>query len=504
MAESNKFTAVWERFFLAAGSVVFLVAFCILLATGDRVHRNVANWKLFVVNLLILAILCAGSLFMRGRKREWEHPVLTLLGIYVLLFILQCVFVHFTYFYTGWDVDLMKWRVEGMLDGYSLQELGGDDYLSIFPNNLLLFYVQYLLAGAGSFFSMEAPYNLCIYGSCFCVAASCFFGSLVMRKVTRNGLILLLYDLTSTIFIVFCPWIVIPYSDTYGMLFVSLGIWAMYCLERPALRWPALAFAALIGYHIKPTCVFTLLAAVILCLPGLLGGRWKELGILLLSCLLFLGAGQGITLWVQHDLKFSLYPERKCPPIHYIMMGLNTDTKGGFSADDYDFTVSISTYEEKNRQIREVIERRWSRMTLSQKREHFRAKLIYILNNGTFSWGDEGVFFCSVPEHDNGLNDMYTEIFYPEGKYFVLYCEAAQVIWMQILLGIALLFLDFKNQTFHKAFLAVVLCGLLAFLMLFEARARYLILYSPAFLILSLQGYEGLFTRIALWRGRGA
>ena len=39
----------------------------------------------------------------------------------------------------------------------------------------------------------------------------------------------------------------------------------------------------------------------------------------------------------------------------------------------------------------------------------------------------------------------------------------------------------------------IVVCGLMAFVMLFEARARYLYLYAPVFLILSLCGWESLF-----------
>lgn len=492
---------LWERFFIVSGNIVFFTAFCILLATDDKVHRDTVNLRLFAINLLILSVLCAGSLLMqKGRKITWKHPVLVLIGIYLLLFILQCGFVHFTYFYTGWDVDLLKWRVEGILNGYSLQDLGGDDYLSISPNNLLLFYMQYLLAKIGELFSLEYPYNLCIYFSCFCVSASCFFGNLVVRKMTQNNFIRFLYNLTGTVFILFCPWIVIPYSDTYGMLFVALGLWAVYCLEKPVLKWPVLAFAALIGYYIKPTCVLTLLAALILYLPKLLiefRENLKELGILLLSCLLFFGIGQGIAPLVQHNLSFHLYPERRLPSAHFILMGLNQETRGGFNPEDFEFTTGIPTYEEKERLVKEEIEFRWNQMSSSQKREHFITKFIYILNDGTFSWSNEGIFFWDVPEHDNRLNDVYLMFFHPEGKYFTLYCKIAQIIWMQILLGILFLFFDLKRQTFEKAFLCIVLCGLLAFLMLFEARARYLILYSPAFLILSLHGYGGLFSRLS-------
>lgn len=501
MTEADKFSAGWEKLFLFAGNIVFVIVFGILAVTGDRVHRNAANWQLLLINLLVLAVLCAGSFYMpRKALPKCKHPVAMLLGIYVLLFVLQCIFVHYTYFYTGWDVDLVKWKVEGVLEGHSLQDLGADDYFSICPNNLMLFYAQYLLSKIGKMFSLEIPYNLCIYASCFCVAASCFFGSLVVRKTTRNRMVRCMYGLVSTAFILFCPWIAIPYSDTYGMLFVSLGIWAVYCLEKPVLKWPVLAFAALFGYHIKPTCIFPLFAAVILYLPRFISKwkqRWKELGILALSCLIVWGAGQGMVSWIQYSLSFRLDHEQELPPNHYIMMGMNMDTKGGFSPDDREFAVNIPTYEAKKQLIWDEIGVRWGQMTPEQKREHYLTKLIYIVNNGTFSWGDEGIFFYSIPEHDNFLNDIYREIFYPEGKYFTLYCELAQLVWMQILLGIVLLFIDKKNKVFHKAFLIIMLCGLLVFLMLFEARARYLILYSPAFLILSLYGYEGLFSRLS-------
>ncbi len=500
MKKVEQIIMVWERFFLTAGNIVFFAVFCILLTTDDRVHRSAANWQLFLINLLILAVLCAGSLLTwRRGKPLWKHPAVALLGIYLLLFVLQCILVNATYFYTGWDVDLMKWRIEGLLDGYSLQELGGDSYLSIHSNNLLIFYVQYLAARTGKLLSLAVPYNLCFYVSCFCVAASCYFGSLMVRKMTQNGMIRCMYGLTSTVFILFCPWIGIPYSDTYGMLFATLGLWAVYCLEKPVFKWPVLAFSALLGYHMKPTCIFPLFAALILYLPeGMMEfrKRKRELGILLLSCLVFFGAGQGALLLAQHQLAFRMDAEQRFPPNHFMMMGLNVATKGGFSPEDHEFSVSIPDYEERERQIWEVIGERWNRMTAAQRGEHYLVKLIYIMNNGTFSWGDEGIFFDTVPEHDNPLHDIYSEIFYPEGKYFALYCEFAQVIWMQILLGIVFLFLDLRRETYRKALLMIVLCGLLVFLMLFEARARYLILYSPAFLILSLHGYEGLFSRI--------
>ena len=500
MSTTNKFTAAWERFFLIAGNMVFLFAFCILLKTNDQELCEISNLKLFAINLFILGILyICYRLFPTSQKRTWRHPLLLLAGGYFLLFLLQCIYVRLTYFYTGWDVGLMQSRVEAVLSGQTMQDISADIGYSIYPNNLFLFYIQYLLAKIGELFALKQPYNLCIYVSCFCVNVSCFLGSLVIRKVSQSGFIRLLYTLISTVYILFSPWIVIPYSDTYGMLFVALGIWAVCCLEKPFLKWPVLAFAGLIGYRVKPTCIFLLFAAGILYAPRFLTEfktMKKELCILLLSCVAFFGAGQGIFLWAQHSLSFRIDPELKYPPLHYIMMGLNETSKGGFDESDYFFTAGIPTYEGKKQTIKKEIRNRWDQMTTERKVEHFTAKFLYTFNDGTFSWAREGGFFLQPQEHDNPINDLYLEIFHPEGKFYIWYCRASQTLWLLILCGILFAFTDLNRQTSCKSFLFIVLCGLMAFLLLFEARARYLLLYAPAFLLLSLLGYEALFSNI--------
>lgn len=498
MTISDKFTSLEERFFLISGNAVFMLAFCVLLTTDQRSFRNVSNLRLFAFDLLILAVLCMGYFVSRKKgEHRWKHSYILLAGGYLLLFLLQCLYVHFTCFYTGWDVGLMQMRVEAVLSGHTMQEVSGDIGYSVCPNNLFLFYIQYLIAKTGKLLSMKRPYDLCIYLSCLCVNLSCFLGSLVVRKAFPGHFIRFLYTVASTVFILFSPWIVIPYSDTYGMLFATLGIWAVCYLQKPLFRWPVLAFSSLIGYYIKPTCIFPLFAAFILFVPGFLiciREKRRELCILLISCVLFTGIGLSISPWIQHSLSFRIDPELKQPPYHFMMMGLNENSKGGFYGDDYFFTNSIPTYDEKVRMIKEEIGLRWNRMTARQKITHFTAKFLLCFNDGTFAWNT--LRKSGLSEQDNKLNDLYLEIFHPEGKYFTLYYDIAQAMWLLILSGILFLFLNLNDRTSDKAFLIIILCGLFLFLMLFEAGGRYLFLYAPAFLLLSLYGYEGLFFKI--------
>lgn len=502
---SRSLATNWQRFFIIAGNIFFLIVFLLLLTTEEQDYRNTSNIKLFEGSLMITLFLYALFFFLNRRKISCppaastarKHPILPLAAGYLLLFLLLCVCIHFTYFYTGWDVGLIRVRLENLLSGHTAQEAGVDVGYSIYPNNLLLFYIQYLTVKVGAVFSPERPYNLCLYSSCLCVTLACFLGNLTIRQISRNRLIRHMYTLISTLYILCSPWVMIPYSDTYGILFVALGIWALFCAGKATVKWPVFAFASLIGCRIKPTCIFLLFAVITLYLPGLptaFRKKRRELWIFLLSCLIFFGIGQGISPWVQYSLHFRLDPDLKVPPTHYIMMGLNIGSRGGFDGGDYAFTTSLPTYEEKVRRTLRESRLRWLETTAAQKKKHYLAKFLYTYNDGTFSWTKEGGFFEVMPEHDNPLNDLYLQIVKPDGKYFTAYCNFAQVIWLQILFGIPFLFLGRDKQTSRKAFLMIVLCGLTVFLMLFETRARYLFLYSPAFLILSLYGYEALFS----------
>lgn len=496
----QKFQKLWEKFFLISGSILFLTVLILLLVFDKQVERVMADSVLLLCNLVFLGAI--GLLFFLlpyGKLRTVSRPLLTLGVLYFILFLLQIFWVSRTYFYTGWDVSLMRWRIEHILLGGSMQEISADVGYSIYPNNLFLFYVLYLVQKAALLFSVRQPYLVCIYLSCLSVNISCFLGNFVMRRLSGNALIRVLYTVISTLFILFSPWIVIPYSDTFGMFFVVLGLWALICVQRPVFKWPLLAFASIVGYLVKPTCLFPLFAGLLLYLPPLIASirtKLKELCIIGASVAIFLVTWPLVPIWVQHTFSFELYPELKIPYTHYIMMGMNKDGMGGFNGDDYALSVSIHNYNERKQAIRERINYRLATYTREEKAKLFVDKLLMNFNDGTFAWNGEGAFFDVVFEHDNPINELYKEMFYPDGAFYQIFRTIAQGIWLQILLGLPFAALTGKEHTREKAAVMVVLAGLLVFVMLFEARARYLYLYSPAFLILSLCGYERLFRMI--------
>lgn len=492
---------LWEKFFLVSGSILFLIVFILMIVFDKQVDRVLADSVLLLCNLAFLGM--TGLLYFlipHGKVRIISRPILTMGILYLILFILQIFWVSRTYFYTGWDVSLMRWRVDHILHGGSMQEISADVGYSIYPNNLFLFYVLYLVEKVALLFSVRQPYLVCIYLSCLSVNISCFLGNFILRKLSGSAFVRVLYTIVSTLFILFSPWIVIPYSDTFGMFFVVLGLWALICVQRPVFKWPLLAFASIVGYLVKPTCLFPLFAGLLLYLPSLIASirtKLKELCLIVASVAIFLLTWPLVPLWVQHTFSFELLPELKIPYTHYIMMGINKDGMGGFNGDDYALSVGIHNYDERKQAIRERINYRLATYTREEKAKLFVDKLLLNFNDGTFAWTYEGAFFDEVFEHDNPVNELYKEIFYPDGAYYKIFRTVAQGIWMQILLGLPFAALAGKEYAREKAAVMIVLAGLLAFVMLFEARARYLYLYSPAFLILSLCGYERLYCLIA-------
>lgn len=486
-------------------SVLCAGVILVILMTCGEYSERLADNK--VLALIALALMVPGAIlyvFFSGRKRKiFRHPIVWLVLGYGLLFVVQVFWVTRVYFYTSWDVGLMKWWVEEIVNGSSMAAVSADVGYSIYPNNLFLFYLFCIIEKTGMFFSMSEPYHLCIYISCLCVNLSCFLGNLIIRKMTDSGIVRGYYSIVSTVLILFSPWIMIPYSDTYGMFFVMLGMWGLLCLEKKYLKWVVVAFAAIIGYRVKPTCIFPLFAAYItygIQYMIFLKRHWKDLLALICSTLCFWCAGMLIPVWIQHTYSFRLDPDLQFPYTHYMMMGLNQVTNGGYNHDDFSFTNGFPDFAtrkqaDKDEFIRRLKDLREQKMLA----EFLRAKAVINFNDGSFAWNGEGSFFIDYVEHDNILADWFQETMVPpdvwgnEGKYYYLYRTIVQTLWLSILLGLLFAGMGIKERRKSMACLTIVVCGLMAFVMLFEARARYLYLYSPVFLILSLCGWESLF-----------
>lgn len=81
---------------------------------------------------------------------------------------------------------------------------------------------------------------------------------------------------------------------------------------------------------------------------------------------------------------------------------------------------------------------------------------------------------------------MLKEIYYPEGDKYSLYTYISQSIWLMILGGCFIEgILSLKRPSKERCVVFLSIIGITLFNLLFEARARYLLLYVPFFILLT-------------------
>lgn len=491
----------WASIAVGAALIGYLLLF--LIFCGEYSNRLLDNrfLILFVLVFDLILIFLYVVLHDKRKYRAIKHPLWWLSGIYGILFCLQLIYVYHVYFYMGWDVSYVRYAAESIINGSSMAECSAETVFSTNPNNLFIFYVTYLIEKIGGLFSMKNPYLLCIYCSCLSVNLSCFLGHLVIRRLVGGRLFQGIYLLVAVITILGSPWSQVPYSDAFGMLFVMLGIWAVVCCDKSYMKWVIIAFSTVIGYRIKPTAIFPLLAiCMVYGVRWLLSFRqiWKEFAVLAVSVLVFCLIGISIPLWIQHTFSFRLHPELSLTYHHFLMMGINEETNGIYNHEDFLFSSSFPDVETRKEADMEIFWNRWNTLIDEGRLGSFVAqKALNNFNDGSWAWEKDGTFYVVNTEHDNSLYDWFLDIVHFEGKYYSLYLTLMQIVWLQILLGIPFVWLCGKDNLERKACMMIMVCGLGVFVMLFEARARYLYLYSPVLLILSLCGLSGLCDKVA-------
>ena len=126
---------------------------------------------------------------------------------------------------------------------------------------------------------------------------------------------------------------------------------------------------------------------------------------------------------------------------------------------------------------------------------HLRNKQLVNYADGTFSYGIDGNFFAGRSSgpgpavSGNILTPFFDSFILPEGRYFGLMCAGRQGLWLTILIFCTLSGLYhilWPDDTSYGVFIIqITLIGLTLFELLFEAKARYLFVYVPFFILAS-------------------
>lgn len=497
-------------FFLLVFSALFLGVCCF------------NNASRFVYNMPLAVVLSAGLFFflmfaayrikkaaprLHSLKRLLlRHPVAFFLCCTALLFALQFRFDYALYHPVGWDVSAI---VQGAQD---LSSLHLNDYFSWFPNNLLLVYLIHGLLQVYKYFGGQNVWLYLAVVNTALVDTAAVFVFFIGRKLWgvsagffSFGIFILLFG--------FSPWILVPYSDTFSM-WIPASVLLFFLCARDAKHLPVRLtlyfFAGLLsmaGFFLKP---FTLMITAAILLIGFIQSLQsvKRFSAFLLAGTM-LAAGCGCALALDRTLVADCFSgqidsAKGIPFTHFLMMGLNIQVSGAtgrelygaYNAEDYRITLQQQTKQEKIARNLQVIQERLQAFGPAGYAEFLVKKADWIFSDGVFWVEGEGDDVDTLSVASDPVSCIIQSFFRFYGWNFHWYSDIAQAIWILTLFFIICpLFLrkdDYKDTVVMIC--RISLLGLLFYLLLSEARSRYLISFLPIASVLAGYGFS-LFLR---------
>ena len=483
------------RFVFCLWGILGVCLFLLILFSGSIRYAG-KQQVLNPVLLTGLAVVFEIGLYWLARKIRGpdEHLMRCVVIAAGLFFLIQVVLVATYFFRTGWDVRGIIKAAEGLANGDTFDE-GITEYLSQHPNNILLVFLfskvfsfgHAIGAGGGITYFSVLVLQCCISALTGIFTYLSAFRLTGSRATARFSYVIYL------LLIGLSPWVSIPYSDSMGLLFPVFVLW-LY-LQKPTrtavkrIKWAAIGFLAYIGYKIKPTVLLVLIALLLveagdsICRKN--GKNFAKGAGLALSGLVLAGS---LIFFAQRDFAYQLDPEQRFGVAHFLAMGLNEERMGVWSGDDVNFSASFHTKRERDLADLNLARQRIHDMGIAGVTSQFARKTLTNFNDGTFAWMQEGDFFWVTYERTDPLSGFVRSFYYADGSNVRVFRNTGQAIWLSVVLFAVTVCFTKPNKEISAWILSLI--GLMIYGMLFEARARYVYIFAPVFIVCAVYGFQ--------------
>ncbi len=450
-------------------------------------------------------------------KRDKTFKRVVLIGT-IILIAFQLFIIAGARFMAGWDV----WFITNIGDATQVE------YFSRYPNQLFLYGA---FTGIAHFLQALGISNYYLGLICLsslsvaaCVPMTAYIAKRMAGYAVGYGAFVL-----SAVMCGLSPWIMVPYSDTFGMFFTVFILWCYVCLDkqvqnqdeqtsalagvhvnaridaRTCCRWFLMGLAVVIGYAIKPTVIFVFVAIVVSELiqwfasfapHGSRGSQsskdpydLRKTATAIVACAFGVVLAFALTSIVKNST-YDVDENAAFSATHFLMMGANPVSGGVWSVSDVELSDAANTPEERSRANLAEFKNRVMAMDLPQANLFLLKKLLTNFADGTFAWEIEGDFYTQIIGTNEAVLGFYG-ISSDASLDNNTFAPLSQVLWLFVLVGCVLIVLG-RRPLKAETVIAFTLLMLSAFLMLFEARARYLFLYLPFFIILGTMGWNRL------------
>ncbi|MFD0898606.1 glycosyltransferase family protein [Loigolactobacillus binensis] len=477
-----------------------LLAFFFLTFAGTLASNNlngqILGWGI-VYLLLIDGLLVVGKRYLPAKgqvlwsaiKRVFKSKwlLIGLTGVY------QISLIYTLAGETGFDTGIVKWGAQSTsipAESYLY------NYFSHYPNNLGLLFFERLVYRATKFFGLTNYTIVLDVINLLAVDIALILISFVLRQQLKRTVRWVLLPLI----LLLSPWIVIVYTDTLilpfiaGIILLLNHLFASWQTEAK-INFNLMGQASLLGlitwsaYRLKPNALIIVLAFLIEL--GLV--LWsKQVKIkpqkLLVTAGLFVIFFGGCQLLAQNKLKHQTFVPINSAiqelPSHFIMMGMNKATTGGYSQADFLYSTQYPTQASQQKANFKRIRQRFGKFGVLGYLKFLVVKNYANTSDGTLGWLNEGDFFSKPNLKKHAFMRSF---FYNFGSRLTIQRTIDQVLWILIMLGVVFSFLE---RSFLCRVLRMTFFGLLVFLLFFEGgRARYMIQFLPVIYSLAVVGW---------------
>lgn len=430
---------------------------------------------------------------LRGHrlKKAAFYTSICVLSIAALL--IQEYNIAGAWFITGWDAGQ---AVDAVFTPSQYEWV-----YSFYPNNLFLIAIFRFLRTLFATQDFDTLYLLILEVGAVIISISCLLATLTAYNISHSFKAGYCTFILVTIFIVFSPQAFIPYTDSYGMLAPVLAVYLYSSRISSPIKIPLVGFVAVLGSFIKPNAIIVLIAIFLIEASKFLAKiiknefalQFQDLKKYVAASLLFvlfvtLACFIGNTCKTFAAKDMNIHWELSMSPAHYLMMGWNPESGGGYNQDDANFSFSFTNPEEREQNNLKLFKDRINDLGPFGVIKLGTKKLLSSFADGSGSWRMEGSFFVSI----QGTNKTVKSYYGIGNQLPCCYTYVAQLLWVFILLGIVFQWLD-KELTPTKCAVNLTLLGQGLFLLLFECRARYLVQFWPLFALAAISGWKALY-----------
>lgn len=355
-----------------------------------------------------------------------------------------------------------------------------ENYFVRYTNNQAILIILSVIYSVCNTVLGKMPYLVPVMINTFGLNISVILMYFTAKKIFRNPTTALFTGILASIFSVFYTYTPFYYTDSLSMPFVMSSVLLflrgidskkkLYSVIQLILS----GFLVFMGYKIKGSVIILipvfLIYFIVFTKRFNILKRICQFSVFITGCII-MSVLSGIVIGCFNIAEKEELEEIQFPPTHWVMMGLRG--RGNFNSDDFWFTVNSGNYEQKKKANIEEIKKRLSDYGLYGIVEHLAVKLSWTWWDGTYMIG----YYIK-----KGSDSMLRN-FICHSNAFKVYCT---VFHVSLLFSIIYSFISgaFSKRINREILLKIIFCGIYFFLVVWESRSRYLVNFTPIFLMI--------------------